>query len=106
MISHGLCQNPDIFDGTIRRQEAMFEIQVRPVAECAVEGLLHESAVVRMDALEYPLDGRGSTGTFLLVRNTQRRCMAVLYGADCKRGKSGRSEPRTGEASKKSYPAD
>ena len=30
----------------------MFEIHVRPVAECAIEGLLHEGAVVRMNALE------------------------------------------------------
>jgi hypothetical protein len=58
LISYGLCQNPDIFDGTIRHQEAMFEIHVRPVAECAIEGLLHESAVVRMNSLEYPLEGR------------------------------------------------
>ncbi len=58
MISHGLCQNPDIFDGTIRHQEAMFEIHVRLVAECAIEGLLHEGAVVRMNSLEDPLEGR------------------------------------------------
>jgi len=36
----------------------MLEIHVRPVAECAIEGLLHESAVVRMNSLEYPLEGR------------------------------------------------
>ena len=57
-ISDGLCQDPDIFDGTIRHQEAMFEIHVRPVAEGAIEGLLHEGAVVRMNSLEDPLEGR------------------------------------------------
>jgi len=43
-ISYGLCQNPDILDGTIRHQEAMFEIHGRPVAECAIEDLSHEGA--------------------------------------------------------------
>ena len=36
----------------------MFEIHVHPVAECAIEGVLHERAVVRLDSFEYPLEGR------------------------------------------------
>ena len=51
LVSHGLRQNPDTFDGAIRHQEAMLQIHARPVVECAIEGLSHESAVVRMNAL-------------------------------------------------------
>src|SRR5206468_2401095 len=44
-----------MFDDTIRHQQSMPEIQVRSVARCAINYLLHESAVLRRDPVQHQI---------------------------------------------------
>ena len=44
-----------MFDHTIRHQQSMPEIQIRSVARCAINDLLHESAVLRRDPVQHQI---------------------------------------------------
>jgi hypothetical protein len=48
----------DIFDGTIRHQQAIFMLKVFPILRRALEGLLHEGGVFGINPLEKELNGR------------------------------------------------
>src|SRR4029077_4586242 len=48
--------NVDMLDRSIRHEEAMFKIQVSAIADGAIERLLYEADVFRMNPLEYKVD--------------------------------------------------
>ena len=44
-----------VFDDTIRHKQSMPGIQIRAVARCAINHLLHESAVLRGDPVQHQI---------------------------------------------------
>src|SRR6266511_3536921 len=55
-ISHGMRHNMDVLDRSIRQEESMFEIQIRSVLNSAIESLLYEDDVFRMNPLEHQFE--------------------------------------------------
>src|SRR6266436_1976607 len=58
LISLSMSHNVDMFDGTIRHQQAMFKIKILPILRRSPDGLSHEGCVFRMNSLEYKFHGR------------------------------------------------
>jgi glutamine synthetase type III len=50
--------NMDIFDGTIRHQQAIFMLKVRPILRHALDCLFHERPVFGMNPSENKFHGR------------------------------------------------
>ncbi len=46
----------DMFNGTIRHQEAMFKIQIGAVVGCPIQWLLHNGNILWMNSLQYLFD--------------------------------------------------
>src|ERR1700731_486567 len=53
-----MSHNMDIFDGTIRHHQAIFMLKILPILRRALDGLLHERRIFRMNPLENKFHGR------------------------------------------------
>src|SRR3984957_1807306 len=51
-INQGASHSMDIFDRTIRHQQAIFMVKIFPIVRRALEGLLHEGRVFRVNPLQ------------------------------------------------------
>src|SRR6266436_4752328 len=58
LISLSMSHNVDMFDGTIRHQQAMLKIKILSILRSAPDGLSHKSCVFRMNPLEDLFDAR------------------------------------------------
>ena len=47
-----------IFDGAIRHHQAIFMVEILPILRRALDGLLHEGRIFRMNPLEGKFGGR------------------------------------------------
>src|SRR5262249_62295768 len=56
-ISYGMSHNVDIFEGTIRHQQATFMRKIFAILRRALDGLFHQGRVFRMHPLESTLHG-------------------------------------------------
>src|SRR5262245_28770437 len=56
LIPHRMRHNVAISNGTVRQEESMFEIQIRPALDSVIECRLHEDKVLRMNPLEYQFE--------------------------------------------------
>src|SRR5258705_4291445 len=57
LISFSMSHNMDIFDGTIRHQQALLKIKILPVPRRANDCLFHQGRVFRMNPLENKFHG-------------------------------------------------
>jgi hypothetical protein len=55
-ISYSLSHHVDVLDRSIRHEESMFKIQIRPGLDSAIESLLYAGDVFRMNPLEHQFE--------------------------------------------------
>ena len=53
-----MSHNVDMFDGTIRHQQAIFMFKILSILRRALDGLFHEGRVFRMNPLEKKFHSR------------------------------------------------
>jgi hypothetical protein len=77
-IAHSMCDNMNIFDRPIRRQESIFIIELLPLSGCAVVRRLHEGTIFWMSASKNHVNRNGrnlivSKDTFLRPQDFSAR---------------------------------
>ena len=69
MIPDGMGDNMNVFDRSIRHQQPIFIIEILALAGCALDRASHESAILRMNALQDHVEGDG--GRFLVSKYSE-----------------------------------